>query len=70
MPSRGRAPARPSGDRATKDQACAQVYGGPQHARITGTVAGRKVDLTVTRTDGCGIRDWDRLEWLLGPPGG
>jgi hypothetical protein len=47
---------------------CAQMYGGPEHARIQGTVASEKVDVTVTRNDGCGIDDWQQLEWLLGPP--
>jgi LysM repeat protein len=47
---------------------CSQVYGGPQHARITGTVEGKRVDLTVTRTDGCGTADWQTLEPLLGDP--
>jgi hypothetical protein len=47
---------------------CSQIYGGPQHARITGTVGGDRVDLTITRTDGCGTNDWKRLEPLLGRP--
>ncbi|MGZ4753843.1 MAG: hypothetical protein ACXWA9_02990 [Acidimicrobiia bacterium] len=47
---------------------CAQVYGGPQHASIKGAINGRSVDVSVTRTDGCGIADWTSLEWLLGPP--
>jgi LysM repeat protein len=47
---------------------CAQVYGGPQHAHITGTAEGQRVDLTVTRTDSCGAADWQTLEPLLGDP--
>jgi LysM repeat protein len=47
---------------------CAQVYGGPQRARITGRVGGRRVDLTVTRADACGTADWQALEALLGNP--
>ena len=39
-----------------------------QHATITGTVDGQPVDIDVQRTDGCGIDDWQSLEWLLGPP--
>jgi hypothetical protein len=54
--------------RAPDNRACAELYGGPQHARINGVVAGQKVDVTVTRTDGCGIDDWEKLVWLLGPP--
>jgi hypothetical protein len=47
---------------------CSEIYGGPQHVRITGNVAGRRVDLEVARSDGCGIADWTALEWLIGAP--
>jgi hypothetical protein len=47
---------------------CAQIYGGPQTAGLRGTVDHRHVDLTVTRTDGCGVADWHTLEALLGDP--
>jgi hypothetical protein len=47
---------------------CSQIYGGPQSAHITGTVQGQDVDLTVTRTDGCGTADWQTLQPLLGDP--
>jgi hypothetical protein len=47
---------------------CTEIYGGPQHARITGTIVGAPVDISVARSDGCGIGDWEQLEWLLGPP--
>ena len=49
-------------------RACRQVYGGPQSARIIGTIDSRRVDLTVTRTDGCGTAEWQTLEPLLGDP--
>jgi LysM repeat protein len=49
---------------------CAQIYGGPQHARIRGTVRGNEVNLTVTRTDSCGTHDWETLQPLLGDPEG
>jgi LysM repeat protein len=49
-------------------RACSQIYGGPQHAHITGTIDGHQVDLTVTRVDGCGTADWQTLEALLGDP--
>ena len=49
---------------------CTQIYGGPQKARVVGTVAGRRVRATFTRTDGCQISRWQALSpWLL-PPGG
>jgi hypothetical protein len=47
---------------------CSQVYGGPQDAHITGTINAKPVNLTVTRTDGCGTADWQTLEPLLGDP--
>jgi LysM repeat protein len=47
---------------------CSQVYGGPQHAHITGTINRRRVNLTVNRTDGCAMTDWQTLEPLLGDP--
>jgi hypothetical protein len=49
-------------------QVCAEVYGGPQHASITGSVDGQSVDVSIDRTDACGIQTWQSLEWLLGPP--
>jgi hypothetical protein len=47
---------------------CSQVYGGPQHASIKGSVDGVPVNVDIKRADGCGIDNWRRLEWLLGPP--
>jgi LysM repeat protein len=47
---------------------CSEDYGGPQSASITGTVGGRHVDLNVSRSDGCGIADWQALQALLGEP--
>lgn len=47
---------------------CSEIYGGPQHVRITGSIAGKRVDVTVARSDGCGIADWTALAWLVGAP--
>jgi hypothetical protein len=47
---------------------CSQIYSGPEHARITGTVDGKPVDISIARSDGCGTADWQQLQWLLGPP--
>lgn len=47
---------------------CSEEYGGPQLARIRGTIGGRPIDATITRADGCGIDDWGRLRALLGEP--
>jgi hypothetical protein len=52
------------------DTACTEIYGGPQRARVVGTVAGKRVWTTLTRTNGCEISRWARVSpWLL-PPGG
>lgn len=42
-------------------RACTMVYGGPERARISGTLDGRAVDATIRRNNGCGISDWDNL---------
>lgn len=49
---------------------CTEIYGGPQVARLVGSLEGRKVWATFTRTNGCHISRWDDLStWLL-PAGG
>jgi LysM repeat protein len=47
---------------------CSDIYGGPQRARITGTVGRQRISISVDRNDGCGIADWDALRKLLGVP--
>jgi hypothetical protein len=47
---------------------CSQIYGGPQRAHITGIINAKSVNLTITRTDGCGTADWQTLEAALGDP--
>jgi hypothetical protein len=44
---------------------CTMQYGGPATARVTGTWAGRPVDASYDRSDGCEIGRWDRLVPLL-----
>lgn len=51
----------------TDDQVCAEIYGGPQRATIKGTINDKPVDVSVDRSDSCGIEAWASLEWLLGP---
>jgi subtilisin inhibitor-like len=51
-----------------RDTACAQVYGGPQVARVHGLVRGRSVDATFRRTNGCETARWDRVSFLFGVP--
>ena len=48
-----------------KDAMCTQVYGGPETARVTGTVDGVAVDATFSRTNGCEIARWDALAPLF-----
>jgi hypothetical protein len=49
-----------------RDVACTEIYGGPQVARVVGTVNGKSVWASFSRTDGCRIARWDRLApWLL-----
>jgi hypothetical protein len=50
--------------------ACTEIYGGPQVAVVTGTVAGKRISARLSREDGCQVARWNRLSpWLL-PPGG
>ncbi|GAA2429558.1 SSI family serine proteinase inhibitor [Streptomyces macrosporus] len=44
-----------------KGSMCAQVYGGPATARVTGTWRGGPVDASFERTDGCEIARWNAL---------
>ena len=49
---------------------CTQIYGGPQVARVVGTVKGKRVWATFSRGDGCRISRWNAVSpWLL-PSGG
>jgi hypothetical protein len=49
-----------------RSEVCTQIYGGPAVARVVGTVDGRRVWATFSRTNGCHIGRWDRLSpWLL-----
>lgn len=51
------------------DSLCTLQYGGPATARVTGTWAGRPVDASYDRGDGCRIERWNRLVPLLPDPG-
>ncbi|QIJ63579.1 SSI family serine proteinase inhibitor [Streptomyces sp. JB150] len=44
---------------------CTMQYGGSATARVTGTWAGRPVDATFDRSNGCEIDRWNRLVPLL-----
>jgi hypothetical protein len=52
--------------RATpKNAVCTQIYGGPQHALVTGRYRGRVVRARFSRANGCEIARWDRLSPLF-----
>jgi hypothetical protein len=53
------------------ERACTMVYGGPEQARVTGTLDGERVDVTIDRSNGCGIAAYEALFAALGrkPPG-
>ncbi|WP_416978010.1 SSI family serine proteinase inhibitor [Streptomyces sp. T028] len=44
---------------------CTMRYGGPATAHVTGRWAGRPVDATYDRRNGCEIERWDRMVPLL-----
>ena len=52
-----------------RDMACTAIYGGPNVARVTGTLRGEAVDEQFSLEDGCQIARWERNRALLGPPG-
>ena len=48
--------------------ACAEIYGGPATARVTGTLNGEHVDARFSRVNACEIDRWYRNQALLGRP--
>src|SRR5215207_3783480 len=42
-------------------RACTEIYGGPETAHVTGTLGGEPVDVEITRSNGCGIADYEAL---------
>lgn len=56
-------------DPVPKDKMCAQVYGGPQRATISGTWGDEQVFASLSRTDACETARWDALVPLV-PSGG
>ncbi|MFF0221792.1 SSI family serine proteinase inhibitor [Streptomyces sp. NPDC004629] len=47
------------------DSVCTMIHGGPATAHVTGSWAGRPVDATYNRSDGCEIARWNRMVPLL-----
>ena len=64
----------PAFDPVPADQVCSQQYGGPEQIVLSGTWAGKPVDTTLTRTNGCEIDRYEALAPVLlplvGGPGG
>jgi hypothetical protein len=48
-----------------KEQVCIEIYGGPQRAIVKGTVAGRRIWVSLRRRDGCEVERWRKLAFLL-----
>jgi hypothetical protein len=46
-------------------RACAQLYGGPMTAIVTGSYYGFRVWAKLSRVDGCAIARWNALSFLL-----
>ncbi len=46
--------------------ACAEVYGGPAEAEVTGRLRGRPINAKFNRVNACEIARWDRVDALLG----
>ena len=56
------------GDRADplpKGVACTEVYGGPQKAEVRGRFRNHRVLALFTRTNGCEIARWDKVQFLF-----
>ena len=53
-----------------RDRACTEIYGGPDTAAVTGQVGEAEIDRRFSRSDGCEIADWDRVQILLPEPAG
>jgi len=45
--------------------ACTEQYGGPQTAKVTGTLRGERVDARFARRNGCEIARWEDAAPLL-----
>ena len=50
------------------DRMCTEIYGGPETATVGGLLDGIEVDYKISRTNGCGIDDWERVFAGLVPP--
>jgi hypothetical protein len=53
-------------DSVPERTACAQIYGGPATARVTGELGGKPVSASFDLTDACEIARWRKNRRLLG----
>jgi hypothetical protein len=49
------------------DAMCTMIFGGPEEARIEGTLDGRAVDASFSRSNGCELARWDDLLAVFDP---
>jgi hypothetical protein len=47
------------------NMACTQIFAGPETASITGTLRGSPVNAKFSRSDGCQVKRWQRVQPLL-----
>jgi hypothetical protein len=47
------------------DVACTLQHGGPDTARVTGTLRGETIDARFSLVNGCEISRWERVSGLL-----
>jgi len=45
--------------------ACTEIFGGPERARVRGTLRGEPVSAEFSRVNGCEINRWDAVAPLL-----
>lgn len=57
-------------DPVPRNVACTEIWGGPQTARVEGTVDGVLINADFSRANGCEIARWEALIPLLGSAGG
>ena len=48
-------------------RACAQIYGGPQTALVTGIYFGQRVWTRLSRVDGCANARWTKVAFVFPP---
>ncbi len=52
-------------EKPAADRVCTQIYGGPETARISGQIEGRRIERRFSRSDGCRVADWERAQPLI-----